>query len=120
VEDKDMSEYADIYSEYGLKSMIEDNLKKIEEKKNDIVEVKAGRKWHSLWKDENVKILEEDIQMLENEIKEFKKALQIQNGIWGSCKNCLKSIEMPDMCYAITGLCFNCKIKQDLKRHLKS
>ena len=73
-----MSEYADIYSEYGLNTMIEDNLKKIEEKKNDIIEVEAGRKWNPLCKEGNARTLREDIQMLENDIEEFKKALEIK------------------------------------------
>jgi peptidoglycan hydrolase CwlO-like protein len=73
-----MNKYAEIYSEYGLKKMIQENLKEIQQKINDIYEVQAGRKWNPLCKDENIKILQEDIQRLGKDIKDFEEALLIQ------------------------------------------
>ena len=76
-----MSNYAEIYSEHGLKKMIEDNMQKIIESKKEHQEVCEGTKYNPLcadgWKTE----IEKDIKRYENNIIKLEEALKIQQQV---------------------------------------
>jgi hypothetical protein len=73
-----MKNYADIYSEYGLKTMINNAKDKIEQLKKDYQEVCEGKRYNPLCKDEWERIIQENIKYYENDIKELEKALLIK------------------------------------------
>ena len=73
-----MNEYAQIYSEYGLKEMIQDNKNKILEKQKKFQEICEGNRYDFLCANRRKKVIQEDIKCYENDIKELESALEIQ------------------------------------------
>jgi uncharacterized short protein YbdD (DUF466 family) len=56
-----MNEYAQIYSEYGLKEMIQDNKNKIVEKQKKFQEICEKNRYNPLCADRWKKVIQEDI-----------------------------------------------------------
>lgn len=73
-----MNEWAKIYSEYGLKSMIDETKKKIKESEKEYQEVCEGKRYNPLCADGWKKQIKSDIEDYEKHIAELEEALKIK------------------------------------------
>jgi hypothetical protein len=73
-----MSKYEDIYSEYGLRKMIEDTKETIKEKKKEYQEVCEGKRYNPLCADGWKREISNGIKEYENHILELEESLKIK------------------------------------------
>ncbi|MDD2495288.1 MAG: hypothetical protein PHE29_08855 [Tissierellia bacterium] len=78
-----MSRLEDIYSEFGLREMINDNKKDIVKLKSDYIAVEQGLLWNPLCKEGNMKEIQKMISEKESLIIELEEALKVKTRIIG-------------------------------------
>lgn len=73
-----MSKWEDIYSEFGLREMIDENNKEIEELKVKYIAVEKGLLYNPLCKEENMGEIQKMISEKESLIVELQSALKVK------------------------------------------
>ena len=72
-----MYEYAEIYSEQGLREFIKETEKEIKEKQKEYQAIYEGKRYNPLCRDSWLMVIQKDIDDLKKNLKEYKKALKV-------------------------------------------
>lgn len=73
-----MNKYAEIYSEFGLNSMIADTEKELIEKQKEYQDVFDDKRYNPMCRESWLKVIQKDIDDLKKEIEDYKEALLIK------------------------------------------